>query len=133
MIAGFAGACALGLLAIGPAVMTAVLGDKGFTYSRGGLALVAVGMGFHLIAGTLNQAALARNRAGLAAAAWGVSAVLFVGWVLAPVVSTRCCASRSATSARRSSSAGCCSGCTGDRLSGPPDTPVTRTRVPAAR
>jgi O-antigen/teichoic acid export membrane protein len=87
VIAGFAGACALGLLAIGPAVMTAVLGDKGFTYSRGGLALVAVGMGFHLIAGTLNQAALARNRAGLAAAAWGVSAVLFVGWVLAPVVS----------------------------------------------
>jgi O-antigen/teichoic acid export membrane protein len=88
VITGFAGACALGLLAIGPAVMTAVLGDKGFTYQRGGLALVAVGMGFHLVAGTLNQAALARNRAGLAAAAWMLSAVLFVGWVLAPVVSS---------------------------------------------
>jgi O-antigen/teichoic acid export membrane protein len=86
VIAGFAGACALGLLAIGPAVMTAFLGDHGFRYSRGGLALVAVGMGFHLIAGTLNQAALARNRAALAAAAWAVAAVLFVGWMLAPIV-----------------------------------------------
>ncbi|MGN6188950.1 MAG: lipopolysaccharide biosynthesis protein [Conexibacter sp.] len=86
VIGGFAGACALGLLAIGPAVMTAVLGDKGFTYARGGLALVAVGMGFHLIAGTLNQAALARNRAALAAVAWLLSAALFVAWVLAPIV-----------------------------------------------
>jgi O-antigen/teichoic acid export membrane protein len=86
-IAGFAGACALGLLAIGPWVMSTFLGDKGFTYSRGGLALVAVGMGFHLIAGTLNQAALARRRAGLAAAAWLLCAVLFVGWVVSPVVS----------------------------------------------
>jgi O-antigen/teichoic acid export membrane protein len=88
VIGGFAGACALGLLAIGPAVMTAVLGDKGFTYARGGLALVAIGMGFHLIAGTLNQAALARNRAGLAAAAWLIAAALFVAWVLAPIVSS---------------------------------------------
>jgi O-antigen/teichoic acid export membrane protein len=86
VIGGFAGACALGLLAIGPAVMTAVLGDKDFHYERGGLALVAIGMGFHLIAGTLNQAALARNRAALAAAAWLLSAALFVGWVLAPIV-----------------------------------------------
>jgi hypothetical protein len=43
-------------------------------------------MGFHLVAGTLNQAALARNRAGLAAAAWLLSALLFVAWVLAPIV-----------------------------------------------
>ena len=85
-IAGFAGACALGLLAIGPWVMSTFLGDKGFTYDRGGLALVAVGMGFHLIAGTLNQAALARRRAGLAAAAWLLSAALFVGWMVSPIV-----------------------------------------------
>jgi len=86
-IAGFAGAVALGLLAIGPWVMSTLLGDKGFSYDRGGLALVAIGMGFHLIAGTLNQAALARRRAGLAAAAWLLSAVLFVAWVISPVVS----------------------------------------------
>ncbi len=85
-IAGFAGAVALGLLAIGPWVMSTLLGDKGFTYDRGGLALVALGMGFHLIAGTLNQAALARRRAGLAAAAWLLSAVLFVAWMVSPVV-----------------------------------------------
>jgi len=85
-IAAFAGACALGLLAIGPWVMSTFLGDKGFTYERGGLALVAIGMGFHLIAGTLNQAALARRRAGLAAAAWLVSAALFVAWMVSPIV-----------------------------------------------
>lgn len=85
-IAGFAGACALGLLAIGPWVMSTFLGDKGFTYERGGLALVAIGMGFHLIAGTLNQAALARRRAGLAAAAWLISAALFVAWMVSPIV-----------------------------------------------
>jgi O-antigen/teichoic acid export membrane protein len=86
-IAGFAGLCALALLAIGPWVMETVLGDKGFTYERGGLALVAVGMGFHLVAGTLNQAALARGRAQLAAVAWLVSAALFVAWVASDVVS----------------------------------------------
>jgi len=88
VIAGFAGVCALGLLAIGPAVMTAVLTDHGFHYQRGGLALVAIGMGFHLIAGTLNQAALARNRAALAASAWAISGVLFVGWMLTSIVSS---------------------------------------------
>lgn len=85
-IAAFAGACALGLLAIGPWAMTTLLGDKGFTYDRWGLALVAVGMGFHLVAGTLNQAALARGRAPLAAVAWLAAAVLFVAWVAAPIV-----------------------------------------------
>ena len=86
-IAAFAGACALGLLAIGPWVMSTFLGDKGFDYSRGGLALVAIGMGFHLVAGTLNQAALARSRAGLAACAWLLCAALFVGWMVSPIVS----------------------------------------------
>jgi hypothetical protein len=43
-------------------------------------------MGFHLAAGTLNQAALARDDAGLAAAAWLIAAVAFVGWLVAPVI-----------------------------------------------
>ncbi len=81
VIAGFAGAVAIGLLAVGPPVMTALLGDKGFHYARLGLAVVGLGMGFHLVAGTLNQAALARGRAGLAAVAWLVSAALFVAFV----------------------------------------------------
>ena len=51
VIAAFAGAVALGLLAIGPSVMTALLGNKGFHYGRVGLAVVGLGMGLHLIAG----------------------------------------------------------------------------------
>ena len=61
-IAAFAGAVAIGLLLIGPFAMDLVFG-KGYDYNRVGLAVIAVGMGFHLSAGTLNQAALARGRA----------------------------------------------------------------------
>jgi hypothetical protein len=43
-------------------------------------------MGAHLAAGTLNQAALARDHAPAAAGAWLLSAALFVGWMLLPVV-----------------------------------------------
>ncbi len=85
-IAAFAGAVALGLLAIGPMAMGILFGGN-FDYSRGGLALVALGMGFHLTAGTLNQAALARGRAGLAAVAWITAAAGFVAWMTLPTVS----------------------------------------------
>ena len=86
VIAAFAGAVALALLAIGPSVMTALLGDKGFHYGRFGLAIVGVGMGLHLVAGTLNQAALARGRNALAAVAWLLAAALFVVFVAAPTL-----------------------------------------------
>jgi O-antigen/teichoic acid export membrane protein len=84
-IAGFAGAVALGLLALGPWVMSILFDDAG-EYGRFGLALVALGLGFHLAAGTLNQAALARDHAAAAAAAWLIAAVAFVIWLVAPVV-----------------------------------------------
>jgi O-antigen/teichoic acid export membrane protein len=84
-IAGFSGAVALGLLVLGPWAMD-VLFDDAFTYGRWGLALVALGMGAHLTAGTLNQAALARDRAGVAAACWLASAAAFVVWMASPVV-----------------------------------------------
>jgi O-antigen/teichoic acid export membrane protein len=86
VIAVFAAAVAIGLLAIGPAVMTALLGDKGFHYARLGLAIVGLGMGFHLAAGTLNQAALARGRAHLAAVAWLISAGVFVAFMISTAV-----------------------------------------------
>ena len=86
-IAAFAGAVAIGLLAIGPLVMTALLGDKGF--GRIGLAVVGLGMGLHLTAGTLNQAALARGRAPLAAIAWLTSAALFVAFMLSEAISNQ--------------------------------------------
>jgi O-antigen/teichoic acid export membrane protein len=84
-ITGFAGAVALGLLVLGPFAM-GVLFDDQATYGRFGLAAVALGMGAHLAAGTLNQAALARDHAPAAAAAWLVSAAAFVAWMLLPVV-----------------------------------------------
>jgi O-antigen/teichoic acid export membrane protein len=84
-IAGFAGAVAIGLLVIGPPVMDLVFGG-GYHYGRGGLAVIAIGMGLHLCAGTLNQAALARGQARTAAAAWLVAAAAFVAWMVAPLV-----------------------------------------------
>jgi O-antigen/teichoic acid export membrane protein len=80
-IAAFAGAVTLGLVLIGPSVMTALLGDKGFHYNRWGLALVGIGMGLHLVSGTLNQALLARGQPRSAAAAWVVAAAAFVTFI----------------------------------------------------
>lgn len=84
-IAAFAGAVALGLLVLGPWAMD-LLFDDGFDYGRVGLAIVALGMGAHLAAGTLNQAALARGRQKQAAAAWVAAAVALVVWIAVPVV-----------------------------------------------
>lgn len=84
-IAAFAGAVALGLLLIGPEVMSALF--KGHAdYSRVGLAIVGVGMGLHLASGTLNQSALARGDARLAAGAWLLCAGLFIAWCLSGIV-----------------------------------------------
>jgi O-antigen/teichoic acid export membrane protein len=85
-IAAFALATALGLLAIGPPVMKALFGQS-FEYGRVGLALIGLGMGMHLSAGALNQAALARNQARTAASCWIVAAVVFVVWMLLPLIS----------------------------------------------
>ena len=85
-IAAFGAAVAVGLFAIGPPVMRALFGG-GFDYARGGLALMGLGMGFHLFAGTLNQAALARGRHLTASAAWILVAGLFIAWLLAAPVS----------------------------------------------
>jgi O-antigen/teichoic acid export membrane protein len=84
-IAGFAGAVAVGLLAIGPWAMNVLFGH-GYDYGRVGLAVIALGMGFHLCAGTLNQAALARGHARGAAAMWLAAAAAFIVWMVLPVV-----------------------------------------------
>ena len=84
-IAGFAVAVALGLLAVGPLAMDLLFGSD-HDYGRAGLALVALGMGCHLAAGTLNQAALARGRQRQAAAGWAISASALVVWLALPVV-----------------------------------------------
>ena len=84
-IAAFAGSVAVGLLLVGPWAMDLVFGD-GFDYGRWGLALVALGMGCHLAAGTLNQAALAQGRQRGAAVAWAVAAVAYLLWLLLPTI-----------------------------------------------
>jgi O-antigen/teichoic acid export membrane protein len=84
-IAAFAGAVAVGLLAIGPWTMDVVFGQD-YDYGRLGLAVIAVGMGFHLCAGTLNQAALARGRDRAAATMWLAAAAAFAVWMVLPLV-----------------------------------------------
>jgi O-antigen/teichoic acid export membrane protein len=76
-VAGFAGLVALGLLVLGPWVMGLVF-DIDHDYAAAGLAVIAVGMGFHLASGTLNQAALARGRATAAAGCWLTAAAAYV-------------------------------------------------------
>jgi O-antigen/teichoic acid export membrane protein len=84
-IAGFAAAVSLSLLAIGPVVMRHLFGQA-VPYNRFGLALIGLGMGFHLVSGALNQAALARDHARAAAACWMLSAIVFLAWMLSPIV-----------------------------------------------
>jgi O-antigen/teichoic acid export membrane protein len=84
-IAAFALAVAVGLLAIGPFAMGHLFGQH-YAYDRFGLALVGVGMGLHLTSGALNQAALARNQARAAAACWFGAALVFLAWMVSPVI-----------------------------------------------
>ena len=78
-------ATATGLLLIGPFVMSHVFGQD-YDYGRVGLALVGLGMGLHLIAGTFNQAALARHQHRVASSAWLACGAAFLVWTFVPVV-----------------------------------------------
>jgi O-antigen/teichoic acid export membrane protein len=80
-IAAFAGCVALVMLVAGPLVMDLVFGGD-FEYERGGLVLVAIGMGLYLAAATLNQALLAHGQAPQAAAGWVVCALSFALFLL---------------------------------------------------
>ena len=87
-IAGFAGVVALTMLAAGPLLMDLVFGVEA-DYDRGGLVLIALGMGLYLSAATLNQALLARGRTRQAALAWMAAAVGFVAFLLVPLFDDR--------------------------------------------
>jgi O-antigen/teichoic acid export membrane protein len=80
-IAGFAGCVALVMLVAGPPLMDILFGGE-FDYERGGLVLVAVGMGLYLSAATLNQALLAHGLAARASACWISAALGFVLFLL---------------------------------------------------
>jgi O-antigen/teichoic acid export membrane protein len=90
-IAAFAALVSLGLLSVGPFVMSHLLQSHAHhaahvPWNRYGLALVGIGMGMHLCAGTFNQALLARGRPGRAALSWLTAAVVFVLFVALPTV-----------------------------------------------
>ena len=87
-IAAFAAAVAIGLLAVGPFVLHHVFHNT-YAYQRLGLALIAVGMGLHLSAGALNQAALARGQAAVAAGLWLLAAAIFVGWMISGAIANQ--------------------------------------------
>lgn len=80
LIAAFAALVVVGLLVLGGWVMPLLF--DGQEPPVLGLALVAVGMGAHLTAGTLNQAALARGHAWAAAVSWLAAGGLFVVWMI---------------------------------------------------
>ncbi len=80
-IAGFAGCVAIMMLVAGPALMDLLFGGD-FDYERGGLVLVAIGMGLYLAAATLNQALLAHGLAAQASACWVGAAAGFVLFLL---------------------------------------------------
>ena len=80
-IAAFAACVALVMLIAGPLVMDLLFGGE-FDYERGGLVLVALGMGLYLVAATLNQALLAHGRAAQASVSWALAALAFVLFLL---------------------------------------------------
>jgi O-antigen/teichoic acid export membrane protein len=80
-IAAFATFVALVMLVAGPQLMDLLFGGK-FDYERGGLVLIAAGVGLYLAAATLNQALLAHGMAGQAAACWVMAAAAFVLFLL---------------------------------------------------
>jgi len=84
-IAAFSALTLAVVAAVGPAAMQIAFGDD-FDYDRLGLMIMAVAMGFYLAATTLSQAALAHGAAARAARCWAVSAALFLGWCLLPLI-----------------------------------------------
>lgn len=82
VLSAFSAVAAIGAFAVGPTVMTMLYGD-GFDTTRLDLALLAIGAGGYLVAGTLSQAALARSETVSTAAIWIASAAVFVGLELA--------------------------------------------------
>ena len=76
---------AVGLFTIGPFVVDVPLRHRP-RLGRAGLAILALGMGCHLVAGTLNQAALARGQAAGAALAWLAARGAFLAWMFSPAI-----------------------------------------------
>jgi O-antigen/teichoic acid export membrane protein len=85
-IAAFTGVSALAFLIAGPQMMQLAFSDK-FSYDRGELLLVTLGMGLYLSSVTINQACIAQGQVRRASIRWIVCAAAFIGWNFIPLVS----------------------------------------------
>jgi O-antigen/teichoic acid export membrane protein len=85
-IVAFTVLVALVVLAAGPQLMQLAFGKK-FSYDRGGLLLVTLGMGLYLSSVTVNQACVAQGQVRRAAFRWIACAAAFVAWNFIPLIS----------------------------------------------
>ncbi len=85
-IAAFTALVAIVVLIAGPELMQLAFSKK-FTYDRGGLLLVTLGMGLYLSSVTVNQACVAQGQVRRASARWIGCAAFFIGWCLLPLIS----------------------------------------------
>jgi O-antigen/teichoic acid export membrane protein len=85
-IAAFTALVAVVVLIAGPELMQLAFSKK-FTYDRGGLLLVTLGMGLYLSAVTVNQACVAQGQVRRGSARWIGCAFFFIGWCLLPLIS----------------------------------------------
>jgi O-antigen/teichoic acid export membrane protein len=85
-LTAFTAIVALVVIIAGPALMQLAFSKK-FTYGRGELLLVTLGMGLYLSSVTVNQACVAQGQVRRAAARWIGCAAFFIGWCVVPVIS----------------------------------------------
>ncbi len=85
-LAAFTVLVALVVIVAGPQLMQLAFSNK-FTYDRGGLLLVTLGMGLYLSSVTVNQACVAQGQVRRAAARWIGCAAFFIAWCVLPVIS----------------------------------------------
>jgi O-antigen/teichoic acid export membrane protein len=84
-IAAFTALAALAFLIAGPQMMQLAFSKK-FSYGRGELLLVTLGMGLYLSSVTVNQACIAQGQVRRASARWIACAAAFVAWNFVPLV-----------------------------------------------
>jgi len=84
-LAAFTVLVALVVIVAGPQLMQLAFSNK-FTYDRGGLLLVTLGMGLYLSSVTVNQACVAQGQVRRAAARWIGCAAFFIAWCVLPAI-----------------------------------------------
>ena len=85
-IAAFTALVAVVVLIAGPELMQLAFSKK-FSYDRGGLLLITLGMGLDLSSVTINQACVAQGQVRRSSARWIGCAAFFIGWCVLPLIS----------------------------------------------